>query len=177
MITAGNFLLRPYTDADASSMSAAVRESSPSMQQWMPWAKSDFSDCDALCWFAACTTERVAGSAHNFGIFTLAGEYVGGCGVNQISPKNNLCNLGYWVSPLHRRRGAATAATLALRDFAFTSLALTRIEIVVAADNAIGLAFARRVGATHECLARNRIHLHGRPVDAHVFSFVPEAKA
>jgi hypothetical protein len=38
----------------------------------------------------------------------------------------------------------------------------------------ISLALARKAGAIHECLARNRLNLHERPVAAHVLSLVPE---
>jgi RimJ/RimL family protein N-acetyltransferase len=35
------------------------------------------------------------------------------------------------------------------------------------------MAVARRAGAVHEGLARNRLQLRGRAVDAHMFSLIP----
>lgn len=104
MIRAGEFILRAYQDADAAEMAAAVRESSETVGRWMTWAKPDFSEYDALCWFATCQTARSTGSGHQFGIFTSDGHFVGGCGLNQFSAANKLCNLGYWVRQSAQRR-------------------------------------------------------------------------
>lgn len=177
MIRAGAFILRAYQDFDAAEMAAAVRESSETVGKWMTWAKPDFSEYDALCWFAKCQIARSTGSGHEFGIFTLDGHFVGGCGLNQFSAANKFCNLGYWVRQSAQRRGAATAATIALRDLALESLGQARVEIAVAKGNEPSLGVARRAGAAYECLARNRLQLHGRAVDAHLFSFTLTAPA
>jgi RimJ/RimL family protein N-acetyltransferase len=173
MIPAGQFILRPYRQSDALDISAAVRESTETVGRWMSWAKRDFSEYDAACWIANCMQTRAAGTAHEFGIFTPNGEFVGGCGLNQFSSLNNLCNLGYWVRQSRQRTGAATAATLALRDLGLGRLGLSRIEIVVADGNDASIAVARKAGASYECLARNRLQLHGKPIAGHVFSFTP----
>lgn len=172
MITAGSFTLRPYSDADASGMSAGVRESMETVGHWMSWAKPDFSDYDALCWFAHCSQARAQGEAHEFGIFSEEGRFVGGCGLNQFSGINKFCNLGYWVRQSEQGKGAATVATLALRRLALESLRLARVEIVVAEDNQPSIAVARKAGAVYECLARNRLQIRGQATAAHIFSFV-----
>jgi RimJ/RimL family protein N-acetyltransferase len=177
MIPAGQFILRPYQQSDAPEISAAVRESTETIGRWMSWAKLDFNEYDAACWVANCIETRAAGTAHEFGIFTPNGEFVGGCGLNQFSSLNNLCNLGYWVRQSRQRTGAATAATLALRDLGLRRLGLSRIEIVVADGNVASIAVARKAGATYECLARNRLQLHGKPTAGHVFSFTPDVDA
>lgn len=177
MLDAGRFVLRPYLPSDAVAMSAGVRESMDTVGRWMSWAKPDFSEYDAACWFEHCSQARVAGAAHEFGIFTADGEFIGGCGLNQFSSINKLCNLGYWVRQSRQRLGAATAAVHALRSLGFDRLGLARIEIVVAEGNLASLGVASRVGAVHECVARCRLQVHGKPVSAHVFSFVREAGA
>ena len=175
MITAGQFLLRPYLHSDAAEMSEAVRESTETVGRWMTWAKRDFSDYDAVCWFETCNQSRAAGTAHEFGIFTAEGQFVGGCGLNQFAPVNTLCNLGYWVRQTRQRSGAATAATLALRELGLKRLGLARIEIVVAEGNAASMGVARKSGADYECLAKCRLQIHGKSVAAHVFSFTADA--
>ncbi|MEO7107267.1 MAG: GNAT family N-acetyltransferase [Rhodoferax sp.] len=176
MFSAGRFILRPYLHSDAAEMGAAVRESTGTIGRWMSWAKPDFSDYDAICWFESCNQSRAASTAHEFGIFTTEGQFVGGAGLNQFSPANKLCNLGYWVRQSRQRSGAATAAVLALRDLGLARLQLARIEIVVAEGNAASLGVARKSGAVYECLAKNRLQVHGKPVAAHVFSFTQDAE-
>jgi ribosomal-protein-serine acetyltransferase len=153
-------------------MSAAIRESTDTIGKWMYWAKPDFSDYDALIWFEQCNWARATGEAHEFGIFTRDGSFIDGYGLNQISRQNKLCNQGYWVRQSHQRRWAATEATIALRDLAFTSLNLWRVEIVIAVGNTPSMGVAQKAAAHFDCIARNRLQIHGKPTDAHVYSFV-----
>jgi RimJ/RimL family protein N-acetyltransferase len=139
--------------------------------RWMSWAKADFSEYDAACWFETCNHTRASGEAHQFGIFSADGRYVGGCGLNQFNRINKFCNLGYWVRESRQREGAAVAASIALRNLAFTSLDQMRVEIIVAEGNTASYNAALKAGASLECLAQNRLQLHGRSVAAHVFSF------
>jgi len=171
---AGDFLLRPFTARDAPTFAAAVRESSSSVGRWMDWAHAAFSEADALAWFAACDSGRVAGSSHEFGIFGSDGySFVGGAGLNQFNARHGFCNLGYWVRERAQRQGVASAAVATLARYAFDDLKLSRVEIVIADGNAPSVGVAEKAGAPYECLARNRLMLHGRSVDAHVFALLP----
>jgi len=171
-LSSAGFVLRPYLADDAAAFAAAVRESMATLGPWMPWAEAGFDEAQALAWFAACDAGRADGSSHEFGIFR-GGVFVGGAGLNQLNPAHALCNLGYWVRTSAQRQGAASAAVVALAHYAFRDLNQTRVEIVVAEGNDASLGVARKAGAVHECLARNRLVLDGAPVAAHVFSLVP----
>ncbi len=167
------YILRPFRASDASEFAAAVRESMATVGAWMSWAHATYSEDLARVWFAACDAARAQGADQEFGIFQADTQaFIGGAGLNQFNHANGFCNLGYWVRESAQRQGAAPEAVNALLPLAFKQLQLSRVEIVVAADNAPSLAVARKAGATYECLARNRLRLHGQPVDAHVFSFV-----
>jgi RimJ/RimL family protein N-acetyltransferase len=178
MQAASHFFLRPFVENDAVSFAEAVRESGATLGKWMSWAHAGYTDSDALSWFSHCTQERANGASHEFGIFDAqSGGFVGGCGLNQFNVANGFCNLGYWVRQSWHRRGAASAAIQALSRVAFSELQLGRVEIVVAVDNIPSLALAAKSGALRECLARNRLKVHGKFTDAYVFSLVPEPKA
>lgn len=174
MLAAGPYLFRPFDDGDAPLFVEAVRESDATVGRWMSWAHSGYVESDALVWFARCAQGRASGASHEFGIFDAeSGTLVGGCGLNQFNAVNGFCNLGYWVRETRQRRGAALASIQALTRFAFEELGLGRVEIVVAAGNCPSLAVATKAGALRECLARNRLKVHGRFTDAYVFSLVP----
>ncbi|MYM86032.1 GNAT family N-acetyltransferase [Rugamonas sp. FT82W] len=174
-LQAGSFLLRPFVAADAPAFAAAIRESMSSVGKWMPWAHAEYTEEQALSWFAFCDASRAEGSAHEFGIFQRDGvTLVGGGGLNKLNTVNSFCNLGYWVRESAQRQGAAVAATTALARYAFQHLNQVRVEIVVAAGNEPSAGVARKAGATHECLARNRLMLRDGPVAAHVFSLIPD---
>lgn len=169
---AAGFLLRPFTSADAPAFAAAVRESATNIRRWMGWAYEGYGEEDALAWFAACDEGRLEGSSHQFGIFR-DDTFIGGAGLNHFNSLHAFCNLGYWVRASAQRQGAALSAVAAVSRYGFEVLKQSRIEIVVADGNAPSMAVARKSGAVHECLARNRLVLQGEPVAAHVFSLVP----
>ncbi|WP_270697720.1 GNAT family N-acetyltransferase, partial [Aeromonas sp. QDB39] len=94
-------------------------------------------------------------------------------GINQLSPHHRYGNIGYWVRQSRQGQGIARQAVALLRDFGFQQLGLFRLEIVMGVGNSASEAVAIAVGATFECRARNRIFLHGRPLDALIYSLVP----
>ncbi len=170
------YILRPFRASDAAAFATAVRESMATVGMWMSWAHASYSEDQAKAWFSMCDAARAQGGDQEFAIFRADTQaFVGGAGLNQFNHAHRFCNLGYWVRASEQRQGAALEAVHALLPLAFTQLELSRVEIVVAAGNTASQALARKAGATYECLARNRLQLHGRPVDAHVFSLVPPA--
>ena len=174
MLRIKQFLIRRYAESDAAAFAAAIRESQAVMGKWMPWAHGDYTEAEALSWFAHCTAEREKGTAYEFGIFHAGSqEFVGGCGLNQLNLMHGFCNLGYWVRASAQRQGAALSAIDGLSRHAFADLGLGRVEIVVAEGNEASMAVAEKAGARRECLARNRLKLHGEFTDAYVYSLVP----
>ncbi len=78
--------------------------------------------------------------------------------------------IGYWLAPWGRGRGAATTATTLLADWALTSLPLHRIELRIDADNTGSLAVADRAGFVREGTLRAFEERGGRRPDVVVWS-------
>jgi ribosomal-protein-serine acetyltransferase len=166
--------LRSFVDSDAPAFAAAARESAETVGRWMPWCHRDYTEAEALQWFAACTAAHAAGTAFEFGIFARDDDrLLGGAGLNQLDTAHRCCNLGYWVRETMQRRGIATRTVRALAALGFERLALTRIEIVAADGNDASCGVAMKAGARFECVARNRLVIAGNPVAASVFSLLP----
>jgi len=167
-------VFRAFDDRDAATFAAAVRESVESVGPWMPWCHPAFSEQDALNWFQTCRSGLASGAAYEFGIFSEStGGFLGGAGLNSINLQHLFCNLGYWVRQSQQRRGVALRSVQALALYAFNTLGLRRVEIVVAGGNTPSEGVARKSGAQFECVARNRLHIRGVSVPASVFSLVP----
>ncbi len=176
MLRSANFVFRPLVPEDAPGFVDAVLESTSTLAPWMPWAHEGYAMAEALAWIDWCQQGWQERSSFEFGIFDReSGAFAGGCGLNQFNQLHGHCNLGYWVRQSFQRRGAATDAIRTLSDFAFTELPLGRIEIAVAIGNAASLGAARKAGALEEVVARNRLKLGERFIDAHVLSLVPPA--
>jgi len=162
--------IRRYRLDDAAVVAEAARESVNEIQPWMPWCHPDFSVDESRAWLEANVPAFDAGTAFEFAIVSPDGKYLGGCGLNQIDALNNRANLGYWVRSTDTRRGVATAAVRALRDWAFDHTSLIRLEIVVAVGNIPSQRVAAKVGAVREGLLHKRLLLHGAVHDATMFS-------
>ncbi len=67
--------------------------------------------------------------------------------------------IGYWVAPEARRRGVATQGCRTLLAHAFEVLGLGYVALWAAADNPASNAVARRLGCSHEGMARRAMLL------------------
>ena len=167
-------VIRPFQPADADEFVRAAHESIDTVGTWMSWCSRSFTRDSALEWFAICDQDRAAGRAFDMGLFCAAtGQLLGGAGINQLAAHHRYGNIGYWVRQSRQGQGIARQAVTLLRDFGFQQLGLFRLEIVMGVNNAASEAVAIAAGATFECRARNRIFLHNRPLDAHVYSLAP----
>ena len=141
----------------------------------MSWCQSDITLQDARAWFVTCERNLDSGTAFDIGAFSEDGnELLGGIAINQIDKRQNFGNIGYWVRQTCQRQGIATRAVRAIAEFGFSRLKLTRLEIVALETNVPSRRVAEKVGAVFECIARNRVLVHGTPQPAAIYSLVPE---
>jgi RimJ/RimL family protein N-acetyltransferase len=163
--------IRPYRADDAQALYEAARESVQDVFPWLEWCHPDYSMAEAAEW-ASRQVARGDGSDLVFAVVGPNDEFLGGCGVNQINPLHRFGNLGYWVRSSAMGRGVARAAARQTAELVFRSTDLVRLEIVCALENRRSQRVAEAVGAVREGVLRNRLMLHGRPVDAVMYSLV-----
>jgi ribosomal-protein-serine acetyltransferase len=169
-------LLRPYRLEDARAVFAAATESIETVGRWMPWCHAGYTEGESIAWIEKCQAMWQSGDSYEFAVFDTANEYVGGAGLHDFDRLHNFAGLGYWVRESRQGRGLATAATRILAAFGFETLGLTRIEIVAASENDPSRRVAEKAGAQFECLARNRLVIHGKALVAAVHSLVPSVE-
>jgi ribosomal-protein-serine acetyltransferase len=170
-----NLCIRPFRKSDGPSFVAAALESLPTVGVWMAWCHERFALKDAEAWFAACERNLETGSAYDLGTFAVDGEQLlGGIAINQLNRRQNFGNIGYWVRQSCQRRGIATRAAQSISEYGFGQLKLSRLEIVAPEHNAPSRRVAEKLGAVFECVARNRVMVHGKPQPAAIYSLVPE---
>lgn len=83
----------------------------------------------------------------------------------------HLANANIVIRPFEAGVSVRRAVAL-LHDFGFEQLGLFRLEIVMGVGNSASEAVAIAAGATFECRERNRIFLHGQPMDANVYALI-----
>jgi RimJ/RimL family protein N-acetyltransferase len=100
------------------------------------------------------------------------GRLLGDVRLNRIDEWDLTANLGYWLRSSATGHGYAALAGRAVTAFGFQSLALKRIELVVAITNLASQRCAERIGAQREGIARQRIFLNGQSEDAVVYGLI-----
>ena len=119
------FLLRPWTFDDVPVVVAAYND--PEIQRWMPYSYDALEAAQVIAkWAEAWNTETGA-------CWAIAnrsdGSACGRLAFQTIDLISGSAELAYWVLPQARGAGAATLATEALSNWAFTRLGLHRLEL------------------------------------------------
>ena len=170
----GSILLRPPRADDAPSILASVRESLVELHPWMDWATDAYDEASTQRWLDHSQQAWTNSSAFQFAIIdTATGQFLGGCGVDGIDPKNGTCNLGYWVRTSHTGQGIASRAVRLVARFAFQHVGLLNAEIVIAADNQASQRVAQKAGAHFETILKNHLVVRTDVHDATLYSFTP----
>ncbi|WP_406476537.1 GNAT family N-acetyltransferase [Streptomyces sp. NBC_01615] len=173
----GNGLrLRPWNAESDADVSAYLRGlSDPEFQRWNTPLRF-IRDIDAARESLLARTDSAErGTAVSFCVTDAdTGALLGHVGVNDINHIMSCANVGYWILPEARgRRVAARALNLAAR-YAFTDLALHRLDLGHALGHDISCRVAERCGFRYEGTLRGAmfeagrhdafrdVHLHGR---------------
>ena len=173
-LTDESILLRPYCEADAELLYAAVRESIPEVSRWLGWCDENYSLEDSRHFITSRELASQGDEWYSFAVFEKSSDsYVGGVGLNFINRIHQFANLGYWIRSSATGRGFATRATRLAARFGFEKLGLHRIEIVAAVGNVASQKVAEKAGAFREGVARQRLLIHGKSQDAVVYSLIP----
>ena len=119
------YFLRPWTLDDVPVVVAAY--SDPEIQRWMPYSYDAKEAAQVItAWGEAWKTETGA-------CWAIAncsdGSACGRLALQAIDLISGSAELVYWVLPQSRGVGAATLATVALGNWAFTCLGLHRLEL------------------------------------------------
>ncbi|MBA5761731.1 GNAT family N-acetyltransferase [Vibrio sp. 404] len=168
------FVLR-LVDAEESEALQQLVVRSPSLHQWVEWCHADFSLNEADRFILATRLNWVKSDAYGFGIFRRSDDVlVGMVAINELYQTFNMASLGYWLADEFQHQGYARKALLALCEFCFDILKLTRLEIVCDPDNLASQKLATACGAKFETLAANRFIFNGKPKQGAVYSIVPK---
>ncbi|MFJ8086442.1 GNAT family N-acetyltransferase [Streptomyces sp. NPDC096205] len=169
-LTTERLLLRTVGPQDTDAVLAAAQDAD--MQRWIPQFPSPY-----LREHAESFTQQVVpdgwthDSMYTFGVFLPRGELAGMLGISMRAL--GVGEVGFWAVKEHRGRGYVTEATLTAARWAFTSLAVDRLEWRAEVGNHPSRAVAERVGFTLEGTLRSAINNKGVRRDCWVGSLLP----
>jgi RimJ/RimL family protein N-acetyltransferase len=170
-LTTDRLVLRTFRPQDTDAVYAAARD--PEIQRWITLPSPYLPE------HARSFTEQVVprawadGSACTFGLFLGSpdGDLVGAMSLHR-GPEGT-ASIGYWCAKRHRGHGYMTEAARAVARWAFTRLAVDRLEWRAEVGNTASRRVAERVGFTVEGVLRSAHDHHGVRRDCWVGSLLP----
>ena len=162
--------IRPYELDDAPALYEAAKESCSDVYRWLPWCHPEYRIEDSEEWIADQVRKQQEGTEFEFAILDGDGNYLGGCGLNDIDVKDRTANLGYWVRSSAMGHGVAARAVELLSKWGFENTDLVRLEIKCAVENVRSQRVAEKAGAAREGIRKACVEIHGKKHDAVVFS-------
>ncbi len=169
-ITDGSIRLRLRADSDTAALVAACRD--PEVERWTR-VPEGYDEQSAAEWSAEARRQREAGEGIHLVIADAGSdEFLGAIGIHDIDRAEGRCDIGYYLAPEARGRGAMTRAVRLLSRWAFESLPVDRIEITIEPANAASRAVAERAGYTFEGILRSHTVIKGTRRDMAMYSLL-----
>ena len=163
-------LTRRYIDDELAAAHQSVVHTLP----WMEWCRADLTRDELEPIFVAMEEAWERDEAYTFAILdTASNAFLGTVGLNRINPMERTVNLHYWVRAGYTGRGIATKAARLAARFGLSEKGFQRIGIIVPEGNRSSGRVAERLGAQREGVLRNACRLHGRQMNATVYSLIP----
>lgn len=109
-------------------------------------------------WWAACLKE--------------SGEFIGACGINNLSRLHRKAELGFWLLPAYQRRGYMGEIVPQVIAYGFGEMNLHRIEAIVEPGNEASRRLLLALGFGYEGTQRESEIKNGRFIDLEFYALL-----
>jgi RimJ/RimL family protein N-acetyltransferase len=163
--------LRPFTLDDVEWVTEGCREPDVARFTGVP---HPYQPEDAREWIGTHAQLRASGEGLHLAI-TAAGDGApcGSVGLQRIAWDQLRGEIGYWIAPWSRGRGAATSGVRLLAAHAFEVAGLRRIEVIPYVDNPASQRVAEKAGCQREGVLRSYFFARGERHDCVMYSLLP----
>jgi RimJ/RimL family protein N-acetyltransferase len=149
----GEVVLRRWRASDVGQLVEACKD--PEIPRWTA-APDPYTEDDARSWVRGDPlAKEPPGDRVSFAIADGVNDdlLLGSMSIMRVE-RGKLGEIGYWLAPWGRGRGAMTRAVRLLASWAFEEFALRRIELIIAVDNEPSNRVAELAGFTREGVLR-----------------------
>ena len=168
LIRTPNLYLRAPQASDHAAWALLRMESREFLTPWEPtWNEDDLTRASFRLRAKRAAREISTDEAYSLFIFETGTEtLIGGLTLGLIRRGvAQACTLGYWMGRRHAGKGHMTEAVRGAVRFAFSDLALHRVEAACLPSNEPSRRLLERVGFQHEGLARAYLKINGHWAD------------
>ncbi|MGO4172218.1 GNAT family N-acetyltransferase [Bosea sp. TAF32] len=164
LIRTPNLYLRAPQASDYSAWAMLRIESRDFLTPWEPtWNEDDLTRASFRLRAKRAAREIASDEAYSLFIFEAHTEILlGGLTLGLIRRGvAQACTLGYWMGKRHAGKGHMAEAVRGAVRFAFSELALHRVEAACLPNNEPSRRLLERIGFQHEGLARAYLKING----------------
>jgi RimJ/RimL family protein N-acetyltransferase len=165
----GVVALRSWRNSDVAAITRMFQD-----DEALRWtrAPSPYREGDAFQWLASLPTQMRRGDALPLAVTDADdGALLGSIDLRMRG--EGRAEFGYVIGAWARGRGVGTRALGLYSRWAFETLRLARLELLVQPGNEASLALGRRVGFTEEGLLRSHSLVRGERKDMVMMSLLP----
>lgn len=164
LIRTQNLILRAPLAGDYSAWASLRMESRDFLTPWEPvWTEDDLTRASFRLRVKRASREIATDEAYSLFILDSRSEaLLGGLTLGLVRRGvAQACTLGYWMGQRHAGKGHMTEAVRGALTFAFSELALHRVEAACLPTNEPSRRLLERVGFTREGEARGYLRING----------------
>jgi RimJ/RimL family protein N-acetyltransferase len=162
--------LRAWRDSDVPALVRVCRD--PEIVRWTA-VPANYSEADARTYLLRRHDAIVAGTAAPFAIVSADTKLlIGSISLVRIASEHRRAEVGYFLSREARGAGHATRAVGLIRDWAFGTLAIERLDLYAATENVASQRVAERSGFTREAVLRSFMREKGVQLDMVAFGLL-----
>jgi ribosomal-protein-serine acetyltransferase len=148
--------LRPWSVDDVDPLVAAIEASRAELRAFLPWAHQPVTRAGQFEVVRRFHADYWAGRDHVMGIFSEAGEVLGGVGLHPRIPLNPKgLEVGYWGHSAHAGHGHVTLAVRMLVALAFDHFDCDRLQVMHDEANEASRRVIEKCGFLSEGTMRN----------------------
>jgi len=173
-IVSERITLQRFTRRDATTLDEAIRESLGDLNQWLPWARMDYTSSDTTAFIRESIQAWKEERAWDYSIRanTDPKRHIGNISFWTVSKLGKIAEIGYWVRSGETRQGICTEAVGLLLDEIFESLGYHKIVLRIAVGNDASDRVAEKLGFTREGVLREELLIRGNWIDHSLWSLL-----
>lgn len=173
-IETDRLVIRRFSKRDTAALNDAIRISLPDLNEWLPWARTNYQSGDAGAFIRDSLQAWKEDRAWDYTIreSTHPDRHLGNISMWTVSKLGKIAELGYWVRSDETSRGICTEAANAILDEAFRSEGFHKVIMRIAVGNHASTRVAEKLGFTREGILREELLIRGNWVDHSLWSIL-----
>jgi RimJ/RimL family protein N-acetyltransferase len=167
-------VIRRFSKRDTAALNDAIRISLPDLNEWLPWARTNYQSGDAGAFIRDSLQAWKEDRAWDYTVrdLTDADRHLGNISMWTVSKLGKIAELGYWVRSDETSKGICTEAANAVLAEAFSSEGFHKVIMRIAVGNDASTRVAEKLGFTREGILREELLIRGNWVDHSLWSIL-----